>query len=113
MSRHFFFFCAIAFGFSALLSTGGCKKTDISVPSKKPIVEVAPVLTRPFDDGYKAGFEKGRAAAEPRAKVPSEDETEEKAKQAAGVDPQLNDKWKRGWADGYVAGFRDVAEGKK
>jgi hypothetical protein len=89
---------------------GGCHKSPSGAP---PVVHVAPVFTRPFEDGYKVGFDKGREASKVRAKLPSEDAVQAKAAEAVGDDPEHTEKWQRGWAEGYLDGFRDVATHQK
>jgi len=83
-------------------------------PPLPPVVHTAPVFTRPFEDGYETGFGKGRASSAYRAKIPSEAEVQSKAAEAVANDPALHDeKWQRGWAEGYVDGFREVATHQK
>ncbi len=93
----------------ALAMFPACKKRQ----PPPPIVHVAPVFTRPFEDGYAAGFEKGQADARPRAKLPKEEDVQAKAADATAVDPSHTEKWQHGWAEGYMAGFRDVATHQK
>lgn len=88
-----------------LCTVSGCEKS----PPTPPVVHTAPVLTRPFEDGYEAGFEKGKAAAHPGAKLPAKDSVEAKAGKAALEQSNVDERWQRGWVEGYFDGFRDVA----
>lgn len=78
-----------------------------------PVVKVPPVETRPFEDGYAIGFVSGKAAGRPRAVLPTTEEIEVQALQEAAADPQRAAKWQRGWASGYLDGFRQSSEGVK
>lgn len=93
-----------------LATLPSCKKSQ---PPPPPVVHVAPVFTRPYEDGYKAGFEKGQSDARPRAKIPSEEDIALKASQAASVDEAHAEKWQHGWAEGYLAGFREIVTHQK
>jgi hypothetical protein len=96
-------------GWIVLATLPCCKKPQ----PPPPVVHVAPVFTRPYEDGYKAGFDKGQADARPRAKLPSEEDVAVKATEAAAADEAHAEKWQHGWAEGYMAGFRDVATHQK
>ncbi len=84
-----------------------CKRTPPPKPTN--IVQVTPVLTRPFEEGYTAGYDKGKAAAAPRAKLPKAADVDAMAEAAAAEDELRAEKWKRGWSEGYMDGFRSVA----
>jgi hypothetical protein len=75
-----------------------------------PVVHLPPVETRPFEDGYNAGYEYGLKQAIPHGKVPTDNEAADVARQhAAG---QL-DRWEHGFAEGYADGVRKVVTGQK
>lgn len=74
-----------------------------------PTVPVAAVQTVPFDEGYKAGYDAGAADAQPKAALPTNEVVEIKATAAAGAEPDRNEKWQRGYAEGYMDGFRKIA----
>ena len=75
----------------------------------QPDVPVAAVQTVPFDEGYKAGFAAGSVDARPKAPLPVGETVEVKAAAAAGTDPDRNEKWQHGYAEGYMDGFRKVS----
>src|SRR5581483_3655839 len=68
---------ALAATFACALLTA-CHKHGSS-SSAPPVVRQAPVFTRPFEDGYAAGYGKGKAAGKFKAKLPEEDEVLPKA----------------------------------
>ncbi len=78
-----------------------------------PIVHVAPVEVVPFEDGYKAGFDVGEKAGEPRAKLPSPESIERIAHAEAVKNPDRDPKWERGFVAGYRDGFRKTSTGLK
>lgn len=82
-------------------------------PGPPPVVKAPPVLTRPYEEGYAAGFVAGKADGKPRADLPEEDQVDIRATEAAGSHPDRNLKWQRGWASGYMDGFRKSSEGRK
>lgn len=82
-------------------------------PDESPIVRVAPVQTVPFEEGNKAGYAAGVAAATPKAPLPPEEKIAAEARAAALLDPGRNEKWQRGYVDGYMAGYRSIATGQK
>jgi hypothetical protein len=100
------------------LTLAGCGKPPADTPatptpelkSGHPVVHVPPVETRPFDDGYNAGYEYGRKHATPHDKLPTDDEAAEVARQQAAGQP---DRWERGFAEGYADGVRNVVTGQK
>lgn len=101
--------------FSLLLLLGCKEKPPVPAPPKetqKPVVFVAPVPTKPYEEGYTAGFELGRERAAPQAPVPDETAIQELAREQAGGRPDRSERWERGFADGYLAGFRKVATGQ-
>jgi hypothetical protein len=78
-----------------------------------PVVHVAPVLTRPFESGYDAGFEYGKSTAVPRAPIPEGEEALRVARQQTEGRPERTDRWARGFAEGYADGVRNVVTGQK
>lgn len=110
--------------FLAALSLAACEKAPVSsvappmpdapaFPAKQPVAAAPPVQTVPYEDGYNQGYERGQADGKPRAKVPPESEIAPKAVEAAGSDPDRNEKWRNGWTSGYLDGFRKTAVGAK
>ena len=101
----------------ALLPLAACEKkpgresaiTDI----KPPVVHQAPVETMPYDDGFTTGMALGRAAASPRAELPERDRVAVLAEEKAGDDKRRAEKWQRGFVDGYLDGYRQIAQGLK
>lgn len=87
----------------------GCEKPA----SQPPVVHVAPVPTHPFEDGYAAGFDKGKEAAKPRQKLPAESDVATIGQDQARDDYERSDRWQHGFVSGYLDGFRKVATGKK
>ena len=77
------------------------------------MVDVAPVPTRPFEEGYETGFDLGKQQAAPRAKIPDEETVQQLAREQASGRPERNSRWERGFVDGYTDGFRNVVTGKK
>jgi hypothetical protein len=95
-------------------SLAGCGRKTPPPPPKvferdQPNAPVTAVQTVPFDDGYKTGFDAGAADAQPKAPIPTTEAAEIKATAAAATDPDRNEKWQHGYADGYLDGFRKVA----
>jgi len=90
----------------ALLGACDDRKTVAHRGEPPPVVKVPPVETRPFEEGYAAGFVAGKTAGRPRAKLPEIEDVEVLASQEAGSDPQRASKWQRGWVSGYLDGFR-------
>jgi len=93
-----------------------CKEAPRVAPQKeirKPVVAMAPVPTRPFEDGYSVGFDLGRQQAAPRAKLPDPAEVESLAREQAVGQPERTERWERGFAAGYSDGFRNVVTGQK
>ena len=80
---------------------------------KKPVVEVAPVPTRPFEDGYEVGFELGKQQGKPREKMPDAETVQQLARENASGHPERTERWERGFAEGYNDGFRNVVTGQK
>jgi hypothetical protein len=78
-------------------------------PEQQPVVAAPPVLTVPFEEGYKAGFDQGAKDGKPRMTLPNVADVRRMAEEAAGTDEQRNQKWRDGWADGYLDGFRQRA----
>jgi hypothetical protein len=85
------------------LLVAGC-----DAPPAPPVVHQVPVFTRPYEEGYSAGFIAGKASAKPRTRMPSEEEARKCSVDAAAGDPARNEKWQHGWAEGYMDGFREV-----
>jgi len=108
-------------GFAAALAMAGCGKSPQSAdatpePEQKnghPVVHVPPVETRPFEDGYAAGFEFGKIQATPHTPMPSEEEARRVAHERSGSQPQPTERWERGFAQGYSDGVRNVVTGQK
>jgi flagellar biosynthesis/type III secretory pathway protein FliH len=78
-----------------------------------PVVHVPPVETRPFEDGYNAGYELGQRRSAHAAKIPTDAEVAQLAHEQAGTAPERTEKWQRGFVEGYLDGFRKVAQGEK
>lgn len=72
-----------------------------------------PVQTVPFETGYKAGLADGSADAQPKAKMPEAETVAAKATEAAAGNPDRNEKWMRGYIEGYTDAFRTIALKKK
>ena len=87
----------------AFLLAAGCEERKAP-----PVVHQVPVFTRPFEDGYSAGFAVGKALARPHGAMPAEDEATKRSVDAAADDPAHNQKWQHGWAQGYLDAFREV-----
>ncbi|MDR3406019.1 MAG: hypothetical protein P4L99_26270 [Chthoniobacter sp.] len=96
----------------------GCGKPPLGGPAtpepemKKghPVVHIPPVETRPFEDGYNAGFEYGKKHAMPHGALATEEEANNAAREQAAGQP---DRWERGFAEGYADGVRNVVTGQK
>jgi hypothetical protein len=82
-------------------------------PERPPVVVAPPVQTIPYEDGYALGFAKGRTDAKPKDPVPLKADADTLATEAAGTDPDHNEKWRSGWSSGYLDGFRQIATGAK
>ena len=100
------------------LNLAGCDQRTASAPvtpkpGPPPVVKVPPVLTRPYEEGYAAGFVVGKTAGKPRANLPLEEAIDLRSVEAAGAHEDRGLKWPRGWAAGYMDGFRQVSEGRK
>lgn len=76
-------------------------------------VPVIPVETRPFEEGYEAGYAKGLGAGKVGAKMPPASAVEEIAKGEAGEDAARTERWQRGFVEGYLDGFRKVVTGQR
>ena len=106
-------------------AVAGCGKTPEAVPRPErvavpevkaeppPAVRVVPVETRPFEEGYEAGYAKGLGAGKVGAKMPPTSAAEEIARAEAGLDAERTERWQRGFVDGYLDGFRKVVTGQK
>ena len=101
----------------ALLPLAACDRKpgreDTVTKVKPPVVHQAPVETLPYEDGFTTGMALGRAAAKPRAVVPARDSVEALAQEKADDDKRRSEKWQRGFVDGYLDGFRQIAQGLK
>jgi hypothetical protein len=85
---------------------------DLKPPENPP----PPVETKPYEDGFAAGVKAGEAAGKARtrkaaSKIPSEQEIEVEALEAAGTNPDRGAKWQRGFVSGYRDGFGRAAMG--
>ena len=104
--------------FAACLT--GCEKPPPGSPAQspafpehKPVITAPPVQTIPFEDGYKEGFDRGMAEAKPRYPIPAVAEAIRRADEAAGDREERNQKWRDGWRQGYLDGFRQRATGAR
>jgi len=103
------------------LAMAGCRQSPAAAPSTPepemkdghPVVHLPPVLTRPFEDGYNAGFEYGKQQATPRSTVPTEEEAGRVAHEQAADHPERAERWEHGFAEGYADGVRNVVTGRK
>ncbi len=99
----------------AVLALAACRpptptiSTNHAFPDQPPVIDAQPVDAKSYDAGFKAGFSVGGPAASPGAKLPAQDEVRELAAAAATDDPARNKKWREGWANGYLDGFRNRA----
>lgn len=95
--------------------TAGCgpKRVQKPLEKKRPVVAMAPVETRPFEDGYSAGFELGKQQGVPRGKMPPQDEVERLGREQASGHAERTARWERGFVEGYLDGFRNVVTGQK
>ncbi len=99
----------------ALAACGKSPPTALATPEPEmrkghPVVHVPPVETRPFEDGYNAGFEYGRKHAVPHGALATEEDAARAAREQAAGQP---DRWERGFAEGYADGVRNVVTGQK
>lgn len=78
-----------------------------------PVVRQAPVETRPFEDGYDVGYALALTRATRQSKLPVEADIEPLAREQAATDPLRTERWQRGFAQGYMDGFRKVVTGQK
>ena len=105
--RPHLFFSILVFAFAA------CEKKAPPTPQiferDQPHAPVTAVQTVPFDEGYKAGFTAGTEDAKPKAPLPTQNAADIKASAAAGAEPDRNEKWQHGYAEGYQDGFRKIA----
>ena len=90
----------------------GCdEKAPVAKREPPPVVRMAPVETRPFEEGYDAGYALGLGQGTPGAKIPTTAEVEPLARAQAG--PERTERWQRGFVDGYLDGFRKVVTGQR
>jgi len=102
----------------AMLALAACEKPPLAAsatpePEMKkghPVVDVPPVETRPFEEGYKAGFEYVKRHATPHGAMPAEEEISRVAGEQSTGQPG---RWERGFAEGYADGARNVVTGQK
>ena len=80
---------------------------------RKPVVAVPPVPSRPFEDGYGAGFDLGKRQGIPRGKLPAEEDVEGLAREQASGHSERTARWERGFVEGYLDGWRNVVTGQK
>jgi hypothetical protein len=108
-------------GCAATLALAGCKDSTVAGPATPeqemkdghPVVHLPPVETRPFDDGYNAGFDFGKLHATRQTPIPHDDEAQRVAHEQAGDRPERTERWERGFAEGYTDGVRNVVTGQK
>lgn len=93
----------------------GCGKVPVpEAPTEAPpVVRMAPVETRPFVDGYDAGYALGLGQGKPGARMPTGAEVEPLARAQAGQAPERTERWQRGFVEGYTDGYRKVVTGQK
>lgn len=82
-------------------------------PDKPPVIDAAPVDAKSYDAGFQLGYTAGNATARPRDVVPEDAAAQRLADEVAGRDPTRNKKWREGWANGYLEGFRARAQHTK
>jgi hypothetical protein len=100
------------------MSIAGCDRSPVAAPAGPtpetkdghPVVHLPPVETKPFEDGYNAGYEYGTKQATPHGKIPTDEEAADVARQQAAGQ---TDRWERGFAQGYADGVRKVVTGQK
>ena len=80
---------------------------------RPPPVRLVPVETRPFEEGYEAGYARGLGAGKVGAKVPPTSAAEEIARAEVAQGEDRTERWQRGFVDGYLDGFRKVVTGQK
>jgi len=107
--------CAVAL---AMAGCGDPSPTAPATPTPEmkhghPVVHVPPVETHPFEDGYNAGFDYGKLHATPKTPLPGEEEARRVAHEQAADRPERNERWERGFAEGYTDGVRNVVTGQK
>jgi hypothetical protein len=91
----------------------GTAKESPAFAEPPPVVAVPPVQTIPYEEGYALGFARGRETARRKDPIPPRSEVETLASAASGDEPARNEKWRSGWAAGYLDGFRQTATGAK
>ena len=69
------------------------KKAPVVKNEPRPVVRMAPVETRPFEDGYNAGYALGLAQGRLGAKIPTTAEVEPLARAQAG--PERTERWRQ------------------
>src|SRR5688572_1884819 len=85
----------------------GCKERprgETTVPARKPVVAMAPVPTKPFEEGYNAGYEFGKKQATPRANIPEPEDVKRLAQEQSAGHPERTERWERGFVEGYTDG---------
>jgi hypothetical protein len=100
--------CAI----SSLVVTTGCDRPYAGT-GEKPVTEVKdpPPKRTPFEEGSARGFTEGEKAAKEKHTLPSRDELIALADKVAPATAADRGKWQEGFAEGFTAGHRKVAEG--
>src|SRR6186713_1831604 len=85
---------ALVLLFSGCFVLAGCKEhprgtttAPATAPPHKPVVAMAPVPTKPFEDGYEAGYDLGKKDARPRAKIPEPEDVGAVARQQSAGHP--------------------------
>jgi hypothetical protein len=94
-------------------SAPGTAKESPAFAAPPPVTTAPPVQTIPYEEGYALGFARGRETARRKDPIPPHSDAETLAAAAAGDEPARNEKWRSGWAAGYLDGFRQTATGAK
>ncbi len=91
----------------------GPSSGESAFDKKRPVVAVAPVQTRPYEDGYGAGFDLGQRQAAPHGRMAKEEEAARLGREQASGHTERTARWERGFVEGYLEGYRNVVTGKK
>ena len=104
-------FWALMLGFTGV--SCGPQSGENSSWQRRPVISVPPVPTRPFEDGYGAGFKLGERESVPHGKIPPEEDVARLAREQASDHPERTAPWERGFVEGYIEANRNVVTGKK